>query len=296
MQRTPIDYQPFIHPWDARALAALQSIPLLDTVMRKFHAVVTERYLTHINDATMIRLGHNQLPQVFAMLEEVAEQLGIETPALYLTTGPMNAYTFGDTHPYIVLQSGLLFTCTDEEIKASIAHECGHILCHHTLYSSLVSFILEGSGALFGLKSAIMYPLECALLHWSRCSELSADRVAAYTLRNPEIISVQMQKFARGFLPPRFQINHEAFLEQAEDYEEAVNNSLLDKGIYFMLMKDRAHPFPAKRAKEIMLWYEKEKDNLPPFANEVSNERGIDDPNSSFPEVSETDRESLSLL
>ena len=40
--------------------------------------------------------------------------------------------TYGDTKPFIVITSGLFETLPDELIPTILAHECGHIACHHT--------------------------------------------------------------------------------------------------------------------------------------------------------------------
>ncbi len=61
-----------------------------------------------------------------------------------------NAYTYGDTKPFIVITSGLFETFPDELIPTVIAHECGHILCHHTLYTTMGSAILNGASAFVG--------------------------------------------------------------------------------------------------------------------------------------------------
>lgn len=268
MSRKAVDYEQFIHPWDRNALNALKKIPLLDTVLKKYNEFVNERLRMQFNDATMVRLGPTQLPKIYDMLVEVSEKLGIKTPRLYLRQGSINAYTSGETNPFIVLYSGALFAFTDEEIKGTLAHECGHILCHHVHYHQLAEFILSKSAFYFGIPSAVMFPLECALFHWIRCSEFSADRVSAYCVEDANIVARQMQVFAGGFLvPSRFQINSEAFLRQNSDYEEQVDDSLVSKAIHFYMMKNQLHPFPAKRASEITRWYESVRDSLPPFAN-----------------------------
>ena len=48
----------------------------------------------------------------------------------------------------IEISRKLLETSTDKSIEAVIAHECGHIACHHVLYSTMGSFILSGASAM----------------------------------------------------------------------------------------------------------------------------------------------------
>ena len=55
-----------------------------------------------------------------------------------------NAWTFGDTKIFITITSGLVDMMTEEELDAVIAHECGHILCHHVLYHSIAHYVMDG--------------------------------------------------------------------------------------------------------------------------------------------------------
>ncbi len=88
-----------------------------------------------MNMATAIRLSPTQLPKLYNHLPPICEKLGIAEPEFYLQMDPVpNAWTFGDTKIFITITSGLVELLNDEELDAVIAHECGHILCHHVLY------------------------------------------------------------------------------------------------------------------------------------------------------------------
>ena len=104
----------------------------------------------------------------------------MNTPELFIYNDPvMNAFTFGETNPYICVSSSLIEKMNREERKAIIAHECGHILCQHVLYGSVVE-TLRMIGQDFGIiGSTLTGPVRLALQYWSRRSELSADRCAA---------------------------------------------------------------------------------------------------------------------
>lgn len=110
------------------------------------------------------------------MLPPICEKLGIDVPELYLqlNVNP-NAYTYGDTEPFIVITSGLLETVPDELIPTILAHECGHIACHHTLYTTMGNLILNGANIL-GLNELASIPIQVAFHYWMRCSEFSAVR------------------------------------------------------------------------------------------------------------------------
>lgn len=136
------------------------------------------------------------------MLPPICEKLGIEVPELYLTMDVVpNAYTSGETKPFIVMTSGLLDNIPKELIPTVLAHECGHIACHHVLYHTMGQMLLEGS--LLGLNvlsgidlTAIALPLKTAFFHWMRCSEFSADRAAAVCDGSSENIVKMCMAFA----------------------------------------------------------------------------------------------------
>lgn len=115
------------------------------------------------------------------MLPPICEKLGIEAPELYITHDVFpNAYTYGDSHPFIVITTGMFETVPDELIPTVLAHECGHIACHHTLYHTMGRMLLDGAfHFLPGIANIAITPIMLAFSYWMRCSEFSADRVAA---------------------------------------------------------------------------------------------------------------------
>src|SRR5215210_4471010 len=74
------------HPADRAATAALQSIPMLDAVVRKLIEFGYERALRQVLLAGSVRLGDDQLPEVWASHRAALARLDLdEVPDLYLT-------------------------------------------------------------------------------------------------------------------------------------------------------------------------------------------------------------------
>ncbi len=264
----PVDYNTFIHPRDRATLKALKFLPGFETLVRTYMKHFDEKMMHALNMASKIRVGTKQLPQVYAMLLEVCEKLGIEEPELYVEAGPLNAYTFGDTKPFIVLYSGALNALTPTELKSVIAHECGHILCHHTLYRSLANIMLTTGANVLGPASIAITPVYLAMMHWVRCSELSADRVDAYVMEDADIVASKLMKLSGGILFANdLEFNFNEYTKQAADYQNMLETSTRNKLLQAWLVKDREHPFPAIRSLEIKRWYNAEKGRLPEFAN-----------------------------
>jgi Zn-dependent protease with chaperone function len=170
----------FIHPEDQAALDNLRSIPLFAECLQAFMKLVPERLLHGLNMAQKIRLGPEQLPDLYRYLPVACEALSISQPEFYLEMDPLpNAYTYGDKQPCITITSGLVEHLEEREIQTVVAHECGHIACQHTLYHTMAALLAMVGPAIFGPLAALSLPVQLGLRYWARRSELSADRAAA---------------------------------------------------------------------------------------------------------------------
>lgn len=225
--------------------------------------VWTERQFRIQNMSSKIRLSSEQMPEYYNMLPPICEKLKIDIPDLYLEldVNP-NAYTYGDTHPFITITSGLLETIPDELVPTVIAHECGHIACHHTLYTTMGSTILSGAsylGGFLGLGKVISFPLQVAFYYWMRCSKFSADRAAAvYNGRSDEMTDVCM-RLAGWDKDIIANVNKDLFMKQALEYKEMIESSKWDKTLEFLALLNATHPFTAVRAYEIDQWVKTDK-------------------------------------
>lgn len=249
----------FIHPDDAEALAKLQSIPILPSIMEKVFQYGFDEISWSENITTNLRLGPTQKPEIYKMLLSVCEKLQIPVPELYLSMSPIpNAWTSGYKKIYIVVTYGLIRRFSDEEIMAVIAHECGHILCDHVLYSSLANTLMEIGDSIadswFGqIGSAALKPVRQALCSWQRASELSADRVACHITSSSTLVHV-LAKLER--IPPVLlnDFDYDAWIKQGEDYEKLRLGSSWSKIVRYLSSTDMDHPFSPVRAFEATQW------------------------------------------
>src|SRR5215217_2141643 len=95
------------HPADRAATAALQQIPMMDTVVRKL-IEFGERSIHQQLLAGAVRLGPDQLPEIWASHRAALARLDIEyVPDLYMWQMPFtNAMAIGSKKPMVVLNSG----------------------------------------------------------------------------------------------------------------------------------------------------------------------------------------------
>ena len=252
-----IRYKQFIHPKDVEAQKALEAIPAFKSLTKEYISIISEKRILIQNMSGGIKLGYNQLPEIYNLLPPICDKLGIDIPELYLELNRNpNAYTVGDSEVVIVLTSGLIETCSIPEIQVVIAHECGHILCHHVLYKTMAKTIMQfGIGLFNGLiGKTINYTIQAALAYWDRCSELSADRVAAYFIGSSDLVSDVMMRLAGGTKNLGFSLNKEEFLKQANDYKELIESSKVNKAFEIGMYSLIDHPLLAYRAFEVTSW------------------------------------------
>lgn len=254
----------FLHDSDKAALRALTALPGFSQLLKWIMSIGYERQDHIMNMGSNLRIDKNQMPKYYHMLLPICEKLGIGVPELYTTLDAApNAWTFGDAEPYIVITSGMLETVPDELIPTVLAHECGHIVCGHTLYTMMGKLILTGmdsASAFTSVGQALSSSLQVAFAYWMRCSELSADRVSTFCDGGPEK-TIQLCMHFAGYNKDfhRAEPNVSAFLAQVEDYKKLTEDNKWNKTLEFLWMRNREHPQSAFRAYECNEWAKSEQ-------------------------------------
>lgn len=250
----------YMHDSDRIALQALKAIPGFTQLFKAFMRVWSEKQFRIQNMSTNLRISEKQLSKYYDMLPPICEKLGIDIPELYLELDVVpNAYTAGDTKPFIVMTSGLLETMPENLIPTVLAHECGHIACHHSLYTTMGRIILSEAINYLGLSDLAVLPIQVAFSYWMRCSELSADRAAAICDGNADNVVEMCMRFAGFDKDVTAEANVEEFMNQALEYQEMVNDSKWNKTLEFLLLSQMDHPLNAVRAYECSKWAKTER-------------------------------------
>ncbi len=238
------------HPADRAATAALRSIPYLNTVVRKLIELGYERALRQAYLGSSVRLGEDQLADVWMAHVRAYATLDLEpVPDLYLTQFPVaNAITIGAGRPIVVVQSGLVQLLDVEQLRAVFAHEAGHVLSEHVLYRTALVILMRLS-SIPGIPLPLL-PLRAALMEWFRASELSCDRAAALVTRDPLTVCRTLMVIAAGAEAERLDLD--VFMRQGIDYRE--KGSGLERLSRLLLDLNITHPMPVRRVHELMEW------------------------------------------
>ncbi len=254
-EKMAISSEIFIHELDRAALSALKAIPGFTPLLKGYMKVWSEKLMRIEKMARNVRINERQMAEYYEMLPGICDKLGIDVPELYMELDPYpNAYTFGDTTPIIVMTSGLIETVPKELIPTILAHECGHIVCHHVLYSTMGQMILNGAINALGLGQFATIPIKIAFAYWMRCSEYSADRAAAVCDGNADKIVEMCMRFAGYDKDIPIEPNVEEFMQQAKDYKELVDSSKINKTMEFLMFNSYDHPINALRAYDCNEW------------------------------------------
>jgi Zn-dependent protease with chaperone function len=198
-------------------------------------------------------VGPKQFPRLNALYTEVLTTLDWpDHPELFVSQTPMaNAGAFGMERPFIVINSGARTILDEDEMRALLGHEVGHVMSGHALYRTMLAILLNVSlSALPFLAGIAILPIQLALLEWYRKSEMSSDRAGVLATQDP-IASLRMNmKFAGG--GDIKEMDLDTFLVQAREFEET--GGAIDRIFKILGVLGRTHPFNTVRAAELQRW------------------------------------------
>lgn len=243
------------HPADRAALQGLRAVPGFDEIVKKIYGFVGERGVRLVFQADAVRVGPTQFPKLNALYADVLTSLDWpERPELFVSQTPfVNAGAFGMERPFIVINSGALNLLDDDEMRALLGHELGHVMSGHALYRTILILILNVSFASLPFLAGIaLLPIRIALLEWYRKSELSSDRAGLLASQDATASLRMFLKMAGGGDMTQMDLN--AFIVQAKEYEAA--GGALDRIFQILNTLDRTHPFNTLRAAELLRWIE----------------------------------------
>ncbi len=244
----------FEHPLDRSAARALEKVPGLDWVIKRFINSIGERRLRLVFLASAARVSPAQLPKLHASYLEACRILDVQDPPeLYLASDFVaNAAAIGVDKPFIVVTSALAETLDERELQCVLGHELGHVMAGHALYTTMLIMLIRLWQLFVGMPGgAWAVPVVVmALLEWSRKAELSADRAGLLVSQNPAVSYRVDMKLAAGKLASEMSL--EGFLAQAKDYQSG--GDVLDGVLKLGLLLGSTHPFPALRVAELKKW------------------------------------------
>ncbi|MFI9325934.1 M48 family metallopeptidase [Kitasatospora sp. NPDC052868] len=256
-QRFPeISTRAWEHPADRSALVALRKLTGFDDVLKKLAGLVSERSIRLMFLATAVKTSERQFPELHNMVRDAAYVLDLEkVPDLYVSQDPtVNAYCIGIDTPIIVVTSGLVELLDEEELRSVIGHEVGHAMSGHAVYRTMLLILTNIAAriAWVPLGNLAIMALVTALKEWFRKAELSSDRAGLLAGQDLQASMRALMKLAGGH--NLAEMNVDAFLEQAEEYEKA--GDLRDGVLKLLQVLPQSHPFAVVRVAQLKKWAE----------------------------------------
>jgi Zn-dependent protease with chaperone function len=251
---TGISSRAWEHPADRGALTALRELRGFDDVVRAFFGMWNERGFRLSFLAGSIRVDHRQYPRVYQRFTEAASTLDVaELPELYVTQSPIiNGQAIGIDKPFIVITTAAVEKLDDDELRATLGHELGHVRSGHSVYKTILMILTRWAASLSWLPvgAIALRAIIAAMLEWWRKAELSADRAGLLAGQDPAASLRLLMKLAGG--GDLSQIDTAAFLEQAAEYEGG--GDLRDSFHKLGMTAWSTHPVPVARAAELRKW------------------------------------------
>lgn len=154
------------------------------------------------------RVLREQAPELYAIVERLAQKAGIPMPKLYVIPDwSLNAFATGrnPSHAAVACTLGLLETMNDAELEGILAHELSHVLNRDTLISTVAAtlagaiswlahlFLVMGGHdddaphPIAGLAMMVLSPIAAMFIQMavSRSREFEADATGARLVGDP---------------------------------------------------------------------------------------------------------------
>lgn len=258
---TGLSHEQYEHPFDKKALAALEK-PIVDLLPNPIPVIgkfITSNWVEKIFNVqytgSNLKVTKDNYPQIYEYLEYACEILDVKNkPELYIQWGyDINAFTVGADNPIIVLNSGLIDLCDEDEIMFIIGHELGHIKSNHMLYHMMAQSLNQIISMMGPIASAITMGAQYVIYYWYRMSEFTADRAGLMCCQDEDAMVRAFMKMA-GIPKSHFnQMNKDTFIQQARDFK-ALDYESMNKLIKTVAIADDTHPWTVMRAAELLKW------------------------------------------
>lgn len=251
---TGLSADSYEHPFDKKALETLEDTPGLTIAGNFITSNLVERVYNVQYTGSHLKVTKESYPKIYEYLEYACKILDVQqVPELYIEWGyNINACTVGSEKPIIVINSGLIDLCDDDEIMFVIGHELGHVKSNHMLYHMMAQVInVVVSMIPFGDVASL--PLQYALYYWSRMSEFTADRAGLLCCQNKDAAIRAFMKMAGMPIKQYGDMHYDTFIQQAKDFK-LLDYDGMNKVVKLISIADESHPWTVMRAAELLNW------------------------------------------
>lgn len=261
-----IDIKYIAHPMDQSIIKVLETARVNKILEKPMEQIVAGECGQLLQ--TGISVNANTFPEIFKMLDSTIKRLGIKMPDTKIADfgNTINAFATGtDKEPYVVIGNLAPKLLNPKELHFIISHECGHVAMEHMVYHAAVRHAGYAGGFIPVIGKYIAKTIVFPLQYWSRCSEITADRIGLICCGDLQASKKALIKIVAGFTD----IDNLDIDEYVSQAEKTRDRHILGRiGEYFA-----SHPMIFKRIKALDLFYNSELyytiTNQPAPANKV---------------------------
>ena len=167
-----------------------------------------------IKAARAVPASREELPQVYAIVEDLSRRADIPMPRIYVSPDAQpNAFATGRSpnHAAVAVTQGILRVLNEDELRGVLAHELSHVRNRDILISSVAAAVAMGilfvsrfalffgdedSNPIAAIAMVILAPLAamCLQAALSRSREFEADASGAHLLHDGESLARALEK------------------------------------------------------------------------------------------------------
>lgn len=252
-----LDPTTYEHEFDRKALAKMRDISGLEKVLNFITKHAVEKVYSIQYTGSHLRVTADTYPKIYSYLEKACNILDLKkNPELYIKWDyTIDANTVGNENPIVILNSGLLDLCNDDEIMFLLGHELGHIKSKHMLYhmtGEVMGFFLDFI-PLIGKAG------EVGICYWDRMSDLTADRAGLLCCQNKDAMISALMKMAGVPIKEYTKLQTSTFIQQALNFQGMRDLSSEEGDTETSLMEKASiafskEPWTVMRASELLKW------------------------------------------
>ncbi|MGH1392499.1 MAG: M48 family metallopeptidase [Trichormus sp.] len=250
------------HPFDHKALVALEKTPVLPLFLKKVNEYGIDKLLRMQITGGEFKVTRRNFPSLYDAFVETCNILDITPiPELFLFpgTGYIKAYAVGVEKPVVGINLEGMEWLSHDELLFVFGHEVARIKGKYLAYQQMahVMPVLKNliSSTTLGMGGLAVNGIEIALYNWIVMAKFTADRAGLLACQNLDVAITALMKL--GGLPQEY-LNEDTindFVTQARAFEFNNLDSLGQFAKTFSFM-EHLLPWTVMRASELLKWVE----------------------------------------